>query len=449
MAKKAYYSARTGGVSTSVDLPTFRDLFGSLYGRQVSEGFLYEAFGNHCVDAGYQPGTVGENISAFFLLKLRKQGLWPIDEQHGGYSEADLFSVIELLYDLVSTPDKKTGHYHSWSDCGWHYTDFDKASGQQSFRDAINEILTDYNGGFRLSDSGQILRSKTAAAEGTAGSLVDVGAGFDALFTFGLPVGLHGKPSGAVEYGAQGQTFSFHETALMGVVRGDVYPNYCMHDFKEWANPKERLGSYVTPPVVLQTAAGIVQDECLTMLSNICQTVSEKLLLKAYLETFVAPHARPSLKPSSPGLDFLPLKDKIPALLPQAWINWRSNDREALKRMGYKYANATMRFDFVVFWQSRNFVVQVDSIEHYAEKVNERWDANEERYAARLKEDRLLRMQGWNIFRLGNWETRDPERLKQVLEELRMFIGFEHVPVAKVEERDDVAFTDYDDEIPY
>ncbi|WP_437587891.1 hypothetical protein [Sorangium sp. So ce1000] len=445
MSKKLYYAARTGDVGPiRIDLETLRGLFGSIYQRFALDGYFDEAFGIWCVDAGNVPGTAGSDIEGFFFLKLRKRDLWPIHKHHSNYSESDIFSIIELLYDLVSKPDKSTGRYHGFNDCGWHFQDFDKPTGQQEFRAAINEIISDYESGFTLSHDGQVISAKQCATASITSSRTEAGTSFDARFPYGIPIGLHGKPSGAVEDTAQGQTFSFHESDSVGILRGDVYPNFCMYDFEQWAQPKQRLGKYIAPAVPLQTPQGALQRNCLTTLINICQTPPEKQFLRAYLEMFVAPHLRPKESRAFPSIEFMSLKDTIPALLPQSWINWRSNDREALKRMGYKYANATMRFDFVAFWKSRNFLIQVDGIEHYAERVGDRWDANEERYAARLKEDRLLRMQGWNIFRIGNWETRDPARLKQVLEELRMFIGFEYALAPK--EQDDYGS---DDEIPF
>lgn len=434
-ARKAYYSARTGDVdAVRIDLDAARSLFLSVYKRFVEGSYFEQAFGGECVDLGFTPGFVGEDIEAFFFRKIRKRHLWPIFEKYDNYSEPDLLSVIELLYDVISKPDQETADYHSWNDCGWHFKDFDKAAGQLEFRSAINEFLYDYGEGFRLSEDGQVLPAKRPPTQTPLTAQPLVSSTFDSLFTFGLPIGLSAKPSGAVEFSAQGQTFNFDETDFVGVLRGEVYPNFCMADLSQWATPRDRLGKYANPVVPLRTPLGLVRAECLTILHNLCQTTSEKDFLKAYLEAFVAPYARSGSRPGLVSLDFLAMKDTIPALLPQAWVNWRSNDRDALKRMGYRYANTTMRFDFVLFWQSRNFLVQVDDIEHYAEKVDGRWDANEERYAARLKEDRLLRMQGWHIFRLSNWETRDRDRLKAVLRELRLFVGFER-PVSPAGEK--------------
>jgi hypothetical protein len=45
--------------------------------------------------------------------KLRKPDLWPIPEKCSGYSEDDLFDVIEFLFDYISKP--VDGYYHSFT----------------------------------------------------------------------------------------------------------------------------------------------------------------------------------------------------------------------------------------------------------------------------------------------------------------------------------------------
>ena len=63
--------------------------------------------------------------------------------------------MIEFLYDCVSKPLQ--GYYHSYSNCGWHYSVFDKEVGQNEFREEINDIIKDYNIGYELSKEGEIL----------------------------------------------------------------------------------------------------------------------------------------------------------------------------------------------------------------------------------------------------------------------------------------------------
>jgi len=41
-----------------------------------------------------------------------------------------------------------------------------------------------------------------------------------------------------------------------------------------------------------------------------------------------------------------------------------------------------------------------------------------------LKEDRKLRKEGWEVFRISNWEMRRQELIPDILEDLKNFIGF-------------------------
>ena len=130
-------------------------LFRDVYLQFSSKEYFQEAFGYVCVDADEVPGTLGIDIEAQMLRKLRKPNLWPIQEKCLGYSEDDLFDVIEFLFDCISKP--LDGYYHSFGSCGWHYQSFDKETGRQEYRAEVNELLGDYNEGYELSADGEIL----------------------------------------------------------------------------------------------------------------------------------------------------------------------------------------------------------------------------------------------------------------------------------------------------
>ncbi len=152
---RQYYSRRRGlHKVTHIDLPCLRDLFVTILRDFRQRHYFQEALGYYCVDAGDVPGTIGADEEGFFLRKLRKPGLWPIDDNATQYSEDDLFDVIELLHDLVSKPLE--GRYHSYGECGWHYETFDRHSGQQEYRTEINGLLCDYGCGYELSPDGEI-----------------------------------------------------------------------------------------------------------------------------------------------------------------------------------------------------------------------------------------------------------------------------------------------------
>lgn len=157
MAKRTYYSVRTGKHPTGgrLDLAGVRYLVSITYMQFMINGFFQQFLGTHCSDAGFIPGPAGNNLEAFFFRKLQKHQLWPIQDHIDGYSEDDLFDVLELLHDCASKG--LAGRYHDWNDCGWHYDTFDEQAGQNEFRAAINDILRQYGKGYQLTTQGEII----------------------------------------------------------------------------------------------------------------------------------------------------------------------------------------------------------------------------------------------------------------------------------------------------
>lgn len=156
MENRRYYSARTGKDPgrLHVDLDTLRRLFYATYITFYNKDYFQQSMGYDCVDDGRVHGTMGPDLEVYSLLHLRKSGLFPL-ESDKLYSEEDVFDLIEFLFDHVSKP--LAGTFHSWGNCGWHYTTFEKPAGQEEFRTAVNRFLVDYQGGWELSASGEIL----------------------------------------------------------------------------------------------------------------------------------------------------------------------------------------------------------------------------------------------------------------------------------------------------
>jgi hypothetical protein len=156
MTEREYYSARMGKNPHphQLDLDMFLRLFGNVYTGYASRGYFQEAFGYYCTDAGRVNGTLGSDVEAAVFGRLRKPSLWPIEQQLHQYSEDDAFDVIEFLYDVVSRPGN--AYYHSWNQCGYHYSDFNAHAGQHEYREEINGLLRDYGDGYVLSKSGDI-----------------------------------------------------------------------------------------------------------------------------------------------------------------------------------------------------------------------------------------------------------------------------------------------------
>jgi len=138
----------------------------SVYSQFDAQHYFQEGFGYHCVDEGHVGGRVGKDVNAYLLRKAGKAELWP-PRAEAGYSEDDLFDLIEFMFDCVGKPLE--GGYHSYYNCGYHYSKFEKEVGQEEFQREVNEILRQYSTGFELSKGGEVL----AVAESGFESLVE------------------------------------------------------------------------------------------------------------------------------------------------------------------------------------------------------------------------------------------------------------------------------------
>lgn len=156
MKNRPYYSARTGSSQNGmqIDLPILRRFVESTYSKYVRNGYFQESLGYECVDTGVIPGYMGEDVELYALVRLKKPSIFPFDRSHN-YTEADLFDLIEFMFDHISKPID--GFHHDWYNCGWHYSTFDKQAGQVEFREEVNPVLRDYGNGWELDNKGEIL----------------------------------------------------------------------------------------------------------------------------------------------------------------------------------------------------------------------------------------------------------------------------------------------------
>ncbi|HPE12624.1 MAG TPA: hypothetical protein PL091_08995 [Actinomycetota bacterium] len=157
MRESPYYSVRTGKHPSggTHDLNGLKRIFHAAFHQLQSDGYFQQALGYMCVDQGFVPGTVGENVEAFFFRKLKKPNLWPLATSLASWSEDDLFDVVELLHDVASKG--VGGRYHSWNDCGWHYDTFDSEQGRNDYRAAVNECLREYDIGYQVTVRGEVV----------------------------------------------------------------------------------------------------------------------------------------------------------------------------------------------------------------------------------------------------------------------------------------------------
>jgi hypothetical protein len=214
----------------------------------------------------------------------------------------------------------------------------------------------------------------------------------DDLFKFQFPAGLPfgiPKPNFAVTSDGGGQSLKFEMKSGIGIIWKDVYPNY---DF-----------------LTFQAACGISPETNLALkkaLLTMNQTESEKAFFQAYAKHF--------------GM----AENIVPILIPQAWIRWHSLPKHDLRAKKSHQADEVYRLDFVAFWENQRFAILIDDIGHYAVKRNGLWIADEASYSYRLDEDRKLQLEGWHVYRVSNWELRDPQKVMEIFLNLQKIIGF-------------------------
>lgn len=212
------------------------------------------------------------------------------------------------------------------------------------------------------------------------------------LFTYQFPAGMpfgKRKPGFSITAERGRQTLKYAIEDGLGLLTGKVYPNFSYRMLEAFYG--------------LDNSTNEVFKKALRDMN---QTQYEKDFFLAYATKFDMGN-----------------KD-VPVLIPQAWIQWHSQPKGHLRSVG-TYADDIYRVDFVAFWNSKRYAILVDDISHYGVKEKSIWLADEESYSKRLKEDRKLHTENWQVFRVSNWELRYQEKIPGILEDLRKFIGFQ------------------------
>lgn len=152
MTKRQYYSLRNRRDPNLVqlDLPLLEQLIHAAIKRLRERQYFDEAF---LVRRGKFVMT-GVDFDDFFLERTHKRGLWGFVVRGEEIPEDDLFDTLEVLHDVVSKPVYRTRRWsHRVSQEG-----FDRQSGREEFRAAVNPYLRDYPPGYELSASGEIVQ---------------------------------------------------------------------------------------------------------------------------------------------------------------------------------------------------------------------------------------------------------------------------------------------------
>lgn len=168
---RAYYSQRIG--RGPLAKPTVNDVARALtltIDEMWKRDYMQEWHGYHCVDAGEVEGRAAMPLADHIEAETGWRSAWPLldplidpDEPHedleleAQQAEDMLFDLIEYFHRHVSQGiDDDGNRYHSWSNCGWHYQEFDPAPAQALFRQRMNRTLMNYRGGFQINEGGQV-----------------------------------------------------------------------------------------------------------------------------------------------------------------------------------------------------------------------------------------------------------------------------------------------------
>lgn len=104
-----------------------------------------------------------------------------------------------------------------------------------------------------------------------------------------------------------------------------------------------------------------------------------------------------------------PIKKDIPALIPQVFLHY--DPRSKFQRNG-KAIYAHQRMDFLMLLPGGiQIVIELDGQQHYADSGK----AEPRLYAEMVKDDRDLRLKGYEVFRFGGYEFLDEKNIKQII----------------------------------
>lgn len=112
--------------------------------------------------------------SASISRAIHMRATWPLDESSEPISDDLVYSLIEYFYDQAQRP--RTRFFHSYADCGWHYSDHNHESGAAVYLWRVNELLDRYQTGYRLGkqgpEKGQLIRHADLDLDVLAGTLI-------------------------------------------------------------------------------------------------------------------------------------------------------------------------------------------------------------------------------------------------------------------------------------
>ena len=152
---RTYYSQRQGFRRTDVSFTQLRQVVDGLYDDWDRAGLFQQWFGYDCVDAGVVPGKAGAHPDAYVFRETLSDRLWPVPQYILTWSESELFDGIEFMWEHASAGVDEHS-YHSWNNCGYHFSKFDQRAGRDRLRRELNPVLALYSPGYELTKEGEV-----------------------------------------------------------------------------------------------------------------------------------------------------------------------------------------------------------------------------------------------------------------------------------------------------
>jgi len=147
-------------------------------------------------------------------------------------------------------------------------------------------------------------------------------------------------------------------------------------------------------------------EELKAKLPTLTQTAAEKYFLESYFNFCEKNYI---------GGEPYPIKKtmrRMPALIPQVWINWLHFDPQDKVR-AEDIKRQPQRVDFFLYFQNRSIIIEIDGYSHFSELFDVdtkdtgkiKREGRLDKYTEHLRKDRWLRHEGYEVWRFSDLEV--------------------------------------------
>lgn len=154
---RPYYPARNGptppgsSVKAGQRLASAKQAWAALVNDLLNRGYLDRTLTRPCVDAETASNDQVADLDTVLSDRLSGEHLWR--KTPDTWSEDEFFGMVEVVHDLVARPRHR--RYHSYGNCGWHYSVFAVYPAQILYRWTVNPLLRRHGLDLELAKSGE------------------------------------------------------------------------------------------------------------------------------------------------------------------------------------------------------------------------------------------------------------------------------------------------------